>query len=199
MIRDVLDHAAVYRLWQRPFADRKLRPILQSNDMAAVRRVLDVGCGPGTNTAYFDAAEYVGIDNNEDYIHAARRRHGREFIVADVTRYRVADGERFDFILVNSLLHHLNDAEVRGLLSHLAELLTQDGHVQILDLVLPDEPSLAQRMAQWDRGAYPRPLARWRELFEEVFEAVRFEPYGLGAFGINLWAMIYFKGRLRTP
>jgi hypothetical protein len=53
-------------------------------------------------------------------------------------------------------------------------------------------------MAEWDRGGYPRPLARWCELFEEVFETVTFEPYGLGAFGITLWAMIYFKGRLRT-
>lgn len=193
----LLEHTLVYRAWQAPFAERKLAPVFRHTDRRAIRRVLDVGCGPGTNTAHFAHADYLGVDFNPRYIASARRRHRRAFEVADITAYQVADGERFDFVLVNSFLHHVDDQSARRILAHLATLLTDDGHVHILDLVLPDRPSLARLLARWDRGDHPRPLARWRAMFEESFVPVVFEPYPLGAMGVAMWSMVYFKGRAR--
>ena len=72
----------VYGLWQRPFAGRKFEPIEHHNDLARVRRVLDVGCGPGTNAARFEAAEYVGLDINPGYVAFARRKYRGSFEVA---------------------------------------------------------------------------------------------------------------------
>jgi SAM-dependent methyltransferase len=194
----LLERSLVYRAWQAPFAERKLAPLKRHNDLSRVRRVLDVGCGPGTNAPHFAHADYLGIDLNERYVEDARRRHGREFVAADVTEYRVDPSRRFDFVLVNSLFHHIDDAGTRRVLGHLAELLTGDGHVHVLDLVLPDRPSPARLLAKWDRGEHPRPLAGWRRLFEEHFETVVFEPYPLGALGVELWSMVYFKGRARA-
>jgi len=74
--------------------------------------VLDVGCGPGTNRSQFGDADYLGLDINERYIEHARRRYGGDFRAVDVTRYAVPDAERYDFILVNSFLHHLPTPEV---------------------------------------------------------------------------------------
>lgn len=197
-LRDrLLELPLVYRLWQAPFAARKLAPLLRHNDLASVRRVLDVGCGPGTNTALFADAEYLGVDVNPAYIETARRRYGRAFTTADVTSYRHEDGRGFDFILVNSLFHHLATEDVRRILAHLATLLTDDGHIHVLDLVLPAKPSPARALARWDRGDHPRPLADWRELFDEHYTPVVFEPYTLGLPGMALWRMVYFKGRSR--
>jgi SAM-dependent methyltransferase len=193
----LMQHTLPYRLWQAPFAERKLLPFFAHNDVGDARRVLDVGCGPGTNTHHFADADYLGIDFNPAYIESARRRHGREFIVADVTRYEVPADRRFDLILANSLFHHIDDASTRRILTHLATLLTDDGHVHILDLVLPERPSVSRFLARADRGDYPRPLEQWRRLFTESFEPVVFEPYSLGAAGVTLWSMIYFKGRAR--
>jgi SAM-dependent methyltransferase len=193
----LLERSLVYRAWQAPFAERKLAPLRAHNDFASIRRVLDVGCGPGTNAPHFAHADYLGVDLNPRYVDDARRRHGRRFVVADVTEYRVDPGERFDFILVNSLFHHVDDTGTRRVLAHLAELLTDDGHVHVLDLVLPGRPSLSRRMARWDRGRHPRPLGAWRALFEEHFEPVVFEPYPLGVAGLELWSMVYFKGKAR--
>jgi SAM-dependent methyltransferase len=195
MIKRLLEHSSVYSLWQRPFALRKFEPILRHNRMDAVRRVLDVGCGPGTNTPFFEHADYLGIDWNPRYVEAARRRHRRQFITADVTEYRVEAGERFDFILLNSLLHHIDTDGTERLLRHLSDLLADDGHIHILDLVLPEGDGISRRLAEWDRGDYPRPLDSWRELFEAAFKPVVFEPYGLRTGGIVLWNMVYFKGR----
>jgi SAM-dependent methyltransferase len=194
----LMENALAYRVWQTPFAEKKLAPLYAHNDPARSRRVLDVGCGPGTNTAHFASADYLGIDINPAYIESARRRHGREFVVADVTKYNVVPEQRFDLILANSLFHHIDSASTRRILAHLATLLSDDGYVHIFDLVLPARASISRFLARADRGEYPRPLDEWHDLFTSAFEPVVFEPYPLGAAGITLWNMIYFKGRARS-
>lgn len=198
ILQVVMDRAAAYRLWQAPFAERKLAPVRRHNDLRAVRRVLDVGCGPGTNARHFLEMDYLGVDMNPDYVAWARRRYGDRFAVADVTRTETIPGAEFDCILVNSLFHHVDDAGTRRILAHLATLLTPDGHVHILDLVMPERPSVARLLARWDRGDYPRPLEAWRAMFSEAFEPVLFEPYPLGIGALPLWHMVYFKG-MRKP
>jgi SAM-dependent methyltransferase len=192
----ILEHNLVYRLWQAPFAEQKFAPILASNDLSRVRRVLDVACGPGTNTGHFGHTEYLGIDYNERYIEDARRRYNRKFVVADARSYAVP-GERFDFVLVNSFLHHLNNEDVREILLHLRSLLAEDGRIHILELVLPERASIARLLARWDRGKYARPSEEWREILSAVFEPVRFEPYRLTGLGATLWNMVYFQGRVK--
>jgi len=193
--RHPMEHTLVYRLWQAPFAERKLAPLFRHNDRSRIRRVLDVGCGPGTNARHFLDHDYLGIDLNPAYIRDAERRFGPRFRVADVTTMRLEPGQGWDCILVNSLLHHLPDDAVDRLLAHLATLLTPDGAVHILDLVLPERFSVARLLARLDRGDYPRPLAKWRELFARHFSLDVFEPYPLGVGGITLWSMVYGRGR----
>lgn len=192
-----LEQPVVYRWWQAPFAERKLAPVFAHGGVTGVRRVLDVGCGPGTNARHFTHARYVGIDINPRYIASARRRYPGTFEVADVTSYTARPGEQFDCILVNSLLHHLPTADVRQLLAHLATLLTDDGAVHILELVRPERPSPARLLAWLDRGRHARPLSEWERLLAEAFEPRAVVPYPLGVFGISLWDMIYFKGMRR--
>ncbi len=211
----VLERTLVYRAWQAPFAAQKFAPILAHNPLTRVRRVLDVACGPGTNTKYFAAADYLGIDINERYIRDARKRHSRYFIAADVRNYIAgpydgfakdrpdkdrfdndrSDNDRFDFVLVNSFLHHLNAEEVLSILAHLKSLLTADGRIHILELVLPGSASIARLLARWDRGKFARPLEEWQQIFEQLFEPIVFEPYNVTGAGITLWNMVYFQGR----
>jgi SAM-dependent methyltransferase len=193
----VIERPLVYRLWQAPFARRKFAPVLRHNDLGLARRVLDVACGPGTNTGYFLDAEYVGVDLNPDYVRFARGRYGKEFVVADVTELVPGDG-RHDFILVNSFLHHVDDAAVRRILGRLRELVAPGGHVHVLELVLPQRRSIARLLARSDRGDHARTLEDWRRLFAESFEEVVCEPYPLGAFGATLWNMVYLKGAVRA-
>jgi SAM-dependent methyltransferase len=107
LMTQLLERTMIYSLWQAPFAADKLAPLLAHNDLREVRRVLDVGCGPGTNTRLFAHADYLGIDINQDYIENARRKYKRPFVAADVTTYDDNTLGTFDFILINSFLHHL--------------------------------------------------------------------------------------------
>lgn len=192
-----LNDPRAYRLWQRPFAEAKLAPIARHNDLSAVRRVLDVGCGPGTNAPRFAGRDYLGLDISPAYIEDARRRYGNQFEIADVRFDPIPEGP-FDFILVNSLLHHITTTDVRRILAKLAERLEVGGHVHVLDLVLPDHAGPARLLARWDRGDHPRPLAEWQALLSDAFEPVLFQPYRLPGRGPTLWQMVYFKGARKS-
>lgn len=198
MIRDtLLEHPLVYLAWQAPFIEAKLRPVFQHNDMTQVRQILDVGCGPGTNAAHFRGLDYLGLDINSKYIRRAREHYNGEFKVADVTAYTF--DRKFDFVLMNSLLHHLNDAEVERLLLAIAsQALSSDGRVHIIDLVLPEQKTFAYRMARWDRGRFARKLCEWKTIFERFFTPEIFEPYFLKALGLGFCDLIYFRGRERS-
>jgi SAM-dependent methyltransferase len=197
-ISRVLANPTVYRLWQAPFVEAKFEPVRRHNDLSQVRRVLDVGCGPGTNAHLFHGLDYLGLDLNADYVAQARQRHPLQFEVADVCTWEADENRRFDFVLLNSLLHHIAADGVHRILQQLTRQLTPDGHLHIIDLVLPESRCLARSIARADRGEHPRPLETWRQLFSQYFEPVVFEPFSLKFSGLELWQLVYFKGAART-
>ena len=139
------EHPLVYRTLQAPFRERKLAPVLRRLRGHPEMRVLDVGCGPGTNAAHFCGMQYTGIDINPEYIANAQRRFPGRFLVGDVTNPSVLPAEQFDCVLLNSLMHHLDDASVDGLLGRLGRFLAARGamHIETLEqypLGLPGIP-----------------------------------------------------------
>lgn len=189
-IADVLDQPGLYRLWQAPFARQKLRPLVESGVLERVDSVLDVGCGPGTNAATLSqVGRYLGVDISEEYVGYARRRYGDHFVVADVTEGIPGEGG-FELVVLNSLMHHLDDAGASRLLASLRSLLMPGGEIHILDLVLADA-GLPRRLALEDRGDFPRPVDRWVSLISTHLEIRHVSPYPVGIGGFPLWQMVH--------
>jgi SAM-dependent methyltransferase len=196
-VRDrLLEHTASYRLWQAPFVEQKLAPFRRQNDLSRAGRVLDVGCGPGTNAAVFSDVEYLGVDINERYVRDARKRYGERFAVADVTRDDFAEGT-FDLILLNSLLHHLDDAGSANLLSALRRHLAPGGRIHVIDLVLPRGRGIPRLLARLDRGDFPRPIGDWSELVGRDYELEVLEPFAVKLAGVDLWHLVYMRAAAR--
>lgn len=195
MIKHLMDITTAYRCWQAPFVKSKFLPIIKSGDIERARSVLDLGCGPGTNAPYFSNHHYVGVDFNPGYVAYAQKRFHGQFVVGDVCNLSLSSEEKFDFVLLNSLLHHIDDNGVLRALKNILSLLASDGQVHILDLVLPAERSLAYLLAKKDRGKFARPVEHWEKLFSTYFNILVFEEYPVKFCGVVLWNMIYFKGR----
>ncbi len=198
MIRRVTDRLLelplVYQAWQAPFASAKLKPFLAVADLSRARRILDIGCGPGTNARVFTGCDYVGIDINPGYIRTAASRYPGRWVVGDVTDEAIVPDEQFDCVFANSLMHHLDDNAVRNLLQRMARLAAPGGTVHVLDLVRPEGASIGRLLAELDRGRFARPTESWRALFGEHLQERHFERYAFGFPFIPMWQMVYFVG-----
>jgi len=192
----MLEHPIIYEISQAPLVKAKFAVIERHLRGQDVRKVLDVGCGPGINATRFAGAEYVGIDVNERYISFARAKYPGHFVQADLQTADLSSLGTFDTILVNSLLHHVPDDAVRRILQQLRHLLEPDGTIHILELLRPERRSLVGFMAIVDRGRYARRAAEWRDLFEEHFETLSLEPH---VFKAGLWGLVYFRGKRKIP
>lgn len=97
------------------FLDDRTRPardLLARVEVAAPRRVVDVGCGPGNSTALlvsrWPGAEVVGIDSSPEMIEKARRNlPGVEFVEADLREW--AAPEPVDVVYSNATLQWVED------------------------------------------------------------------------------------------
>ncbi len=132
----------------------------------------------------------------QKYVEFAKRKHGKPFFVCDVTKDELPSGP-FDVVLINSLMHHLSDAEVGTLLDKVLAVLAPQGVLQIIDLILPSAPCLARFLAKSDRGDFPRPLEQWRELFSRHFRVEALEEFPVGFFNYPMWILVHARGRAR--
>lgn len=196
-MKRLLEHPLVYALWQAPFVAQKVAPFRHHNDPRAMQRVLDVGCGPGTNRSLFATTEYLGVDLDPSYVARASARFGPQFRVGDAAALDVADFAPVDCLFVNSLTHHLDDEALDRLLGR-TEVVAPTGCLHLIDMYLPDA-GIPRRLALADRGDHPRPLSALRDAISRSWAIEIEHPYALQLGGVTLWAMVYFRARPRRP
>jgi SAM-dependent methyltransferase len=144
-------------------------------------RVLDLGCGTAEYADLFDPAGYAGVDIHPGYIEfAQRRRPSHRFVVADVRTW-AGDEQRFDLVMVNGVLHHLDDAAAVEFLQTAKRLTKPDGTLLVIEDVTLEHPSLATRLVHLlDYGEHIRDAARWQTLVSTVSPIARSETYVSG-------------------
>lgn len=165
--------AGQQRLFARGYRDlcAVFRPMLP----APGARVLDVGCGTAHCAEALLAGgdyAYTGMDANEAYVESNRRRRPDwSFRRAERLDERLFADHCFDCALVFSLLHHLDDAASRDLVSELRRVLVPGGAILVSEPLFWDGPvsgirrRLSNRLLGWDRGRHIRSAAGYRALF----------------------------------
>ena len=99
------------------FAEHRTRP---SRDLVAaialrdVRRVIDLGCGPGNSTRVLAErwrdAEIAGLDNSIAMIDAARKEQpAHRWVVGEISEWAASERERFDLVFSNAAMQWVDD------------------------------------------------------------------------------------------
>lgn len=99
------------------FAEERAQPcrdLVARIALENVRRVMDLGCGPGNSTATlaqrWPDAELTGLDSSSDMIERARREQPRHrWIAADIAAWAAADDGPFDVVFSNAALQWVDD------------------------------------------------------------------------------------------
>jgi SAM-dependent methyltransferase len=141
-------------------------------------RILDFGCGPGRDLAYFHGLghEAVGLDGCAAFASMARAATGCEVLEQDFLALSLPEG-RFDGIFANASLFHVPSRELPRVLRELRRALAPRG------VLFSSNPRGNDREG-WngDRYGWYFELDRWRELvttagFEEI--AHYYRPEGM--------------------
>lgn len=110
-----------------------VRPMLADSD--GVVRILEIGCGAGdvlrrvVRRARADgfAVEGVGIDPDERALEVAERASGLAHVHyrRAYSRELVEEGSRFDLVISNHVVHHLDSAQLDGVIADSDALATR--------------------------------------------------------------------------
>lgn len=90
--------------------------------------LLDLGCGPGRDLAYFRDLGHIaiGIDGSEEFAGMARQHSGAEVWVQDFIALDLPDAH-FDGVFANASLFHVPGAAIKGVLASLLACLKPAG------------------------------------------------------------------------
>jgi trans-aconitate 2-methyltransferase len=180
------------------FADERTQPC---RDLAAriavsnVRRVIDLGCGPGNSTAVlrdnWPDAEFTGLDSSAEMIERARQEYPQQrWIAGDISEWAASGGERFDVVFSNAALQWVEDHATLypRLLSRVAPggaLAVQiPGNIDALPHRLMREVAAS---LEWSRWFPPGNVREWHHHEMEFY----YDALAPAAARLNLWATEY--------
>jgi SAM-dependent methyltransferase len=147
-----------------------IRDYLQpkSDDM-----ILDIGCGTGYVINYLQNCRYIGFDINEVYINYANKKYGHrgEFHCNYATKELLKSYGGFDCVMMNGLIHHLNDSASVSILSLAKSVLKYGGIIIGLDGCYKNNlGSFGRWMLNNDRGKFVRDKSGYEAVLHKVFE-----------------------------
>lgn len=91
-------------------------------------RILDLGCGPGRDLAYFQSQGHqpTGLDGSSEFVAMARANTGCEVLHQDFLAMTLPDGH-FDGVFANASLFHVPRQELPRVLGQLLTTLKPGG------------------------------------------------------------------------
>lgn len=173
-------YTAFQGLISRPGAAERMRGELYPELGSRPLRVLDIGCGPAAFFARYrdvEGLEYVGIEPNKAYVDDAEQRFPDiELYAGTVPQVRDRISGRFDLVVFEGVLHHIDDATAVEGLRFAGERLAPGGRIVALDpVLLPRQNPIARALPSLDRGKHVRTLDGYRQLAVDALPSASVE------------------------
>ncbi|MFW6016709.1 MAG: class I SAM-dependent methyltransferase [bacterium] len=96
------------------------------------KRVLDFGCGVGSNCFLIKAENYLGVDIDKDRIeHARKQNPDYHFEIMKNVNFKK---NSFEIILIIAVLHHIPNSEIKFLLKIFKKILKKsNGKILVIE------------------------------------------------------------------
>lgn len=154
------------------FASQRTRPshdLLSQVPIAAPKRIIDIGCGPGNSTKVlierYPSAHVSGMDSSPDMIQTARKEVPEsDFVLADLTTYTP---EPADILFSNAVFQWI-DADARiPIMKKLIESLPSGGAfaMQVPDNRMEESHKAMRYVAE--RGPWAETLAKQKPVLDQ--------------------------------
>ncbi len=163
-----LIHRIIYALSQNPKIFIFLRKVLENNFKgekkvlaenfvcAPGEKVLDIGCGTGEFSVFFNPDDYIGVDIEKKYIEYAQNNYKGKFLVVDANRLPFVDGA-FQKVVIVGVLHHLDDKTSGRVLDEAKRVLAPNGEFLLMeDVERPSNSFLTRLIHRLDNGRFIR-------------------------------------------
>ena len=172
---DMLGKPSIYNGLQRVVGAMRAREVVIKEYLQPKNgyKVLDIGCGTGYIINYLPNCSYVGFDISAVYINYAKKKYGHrgEFRCNYATKELLKDYEVFDCVMMNGLIHHLDDSESVDMLSLAKSVLKEGGAIVGIDGCHKDDLRFLGRLVlNSDRGKFVRDESSYDTVLHKVFK-----------------------------
>jgi SAM-dependent methyltransferase len=178
-MKNILGRPEVYHAYQiiGGFFSARLRALTDYVDFSGVRRIFDIGCGPGHITPHIPGhIDYIGFDTERRYVEFANRRFGgpsRRFVSKHFDQESVSEFGAPDLVLMNGVIHHMDDRTVEAVVRDAAIALGGVGSLFALDgCYVDNQHPISRYLLANDRGEFVRDADSYRALVAVGFPAV---------------------------
>lgn len=147
-------------------------PILNKMRAQQDAKVLDIGCGTGIFSPFFETSSYTGIDIDEKYIDRAKAKYPEHsFQEMDATKLQF-DPSIFDICFISGIIHHLDDSSASKVISEARRVLKTNGCIVVWEDI-PTQSSwniVGRTIHSLDKGDFIRQPGDYRQLIEAEFD-----------------------------
>jgi len=174
-LKGTLNSPRVYQRFQEAcgFFAARVTSIKEYLTLKGDQFVIDVGCGPGFIVNYLPTGiKYHGFDIDKKYIDYAKTHFSAKgsFYCEIFDIQRAAAIGPADVVMMNGLIHHLDDETALATLRAARLALKRDGTLFTLEPCFRSAQSpIARWLLQNDRGRFVRDEAGYRALLETIF------------------------------
>lgn len=148
------------------------------NELSDSGQLLDIACGIGEFSIFFDNEKYTGVDLSESYIKYGRNKYKKNLIIGDARKLDFKDAS-FDSVLISGFFHHLNDEDTNIVLSEAHRVLKDGGRLLIIEDA-PGKNFISKKLQKYDVGANIREISYYIPILTKKFNLEKAYPMKSG-------------------
>lgn len=131
---------------------KKRLALLNQCGITSTSSIIEIGCGDGEFSRFFNGL-YVGVDNCESYINAAKSKFPDKIFTSSIDSKDIVNNN-FDCLLLMDVVHHLPDEVFKNILLEVKNLTI--GKKIIFDPIQNQRGILGRILCSLDRGKFIR-------------------------------------------